>query len=89
MQPILRPRLMKIPEKGEEKYSGPEERDHTLRSKQCMGLSACDDQLIWDMWTSIFYLPALTVADELDLFRTLYIRCKLYGSSMIKVFLPN
>ena len=31
-------------------------------------LPTCDDKRIWDVWTSLFHLPALTVADELGLF---------------------
>jgi hypothetical protein len=31
-----------------------------------------DDKLIWDTWLSIHYLPAVTVADELGIFRSLH-----------------
>src|SRR5699024_11012204 len=30
-----------------------------------------DDRLIWDMWESMFRLPAMTVADETVIFRAL------------------
>jgi hypothetical protein len=31
----------------------------------------CDDRPIWDVWLSLMWLPAVTVADELDLFDSL------------------
>ena len=36
--------------------------------KEIPELPTCDDKRIWDVWTSLFHLPALTVADELGLF---------------------
>ena len=34
-------------------------------------LPTSDDRLIWDTWLSIHYLPAVTVADEMGIFRSL------------------
>jgi acetylserotonin N-methyltransferase len=34
-------------------------------------LPTSDDSLIWDTWLSIHYLPAVTVADEMGIFRSL------------------
>jgi len=34
-------------------------------------MPSSDDRLIWDTWLSIHYLPAVTVADELGIFKSL------------------
>jgi hypothetical protein len=34
-------------------------------------LPTSDDRLIWDTWLSLHYLPAVTVADEMGIFRSL------------------
>ena len=31
----------------------------------------CDDRAIWDVWLSLLWLPAVTVADELEIFESL------------------
>ena len=31
----------------------------------------CDDRPIWDVWLSLMWLPAVTVADELEIFDSL------------------
>ncbi len=34
-------------------------------------LPSCDDRPVWDVWLSMLWLPAVTVADELEIFETL------------------
>ena len=34
-------------------------------------LPTCDDKPIWDVWLSLLWLPAVTVADELEIFESL------------------
>ncbi len=48
------------------KGKGTDSERHGLRDNTEM--PPCDDKLLWDVWTSLFHLPALTVADELGLF---------------------
>ncbi len=69
MQTILKKiESMKNLEK-EKKSIDSREGNRTMQSKlPHMKLPTCDDQSIWDVWASMFHLPALTVADELGLF---------------------
>ena len=63
------------PVKGLEKGNksvGSKNENHTAQGElPYIILPTCDDRLIWDVWASNFHLPALTVADELGLFRFL------------------
>src|SRR3954465_16056050 len=34
-------------------------------------IPTCDDKPIWDVWLSMLWLPAVTVADELEIFESL------------------
>jgi predicted O-methyltransferase YrrM len=36
-----------------------------------LDIPTCDDRPIWDVWLSLMYLPAVTVADELEIFDSL------------------
>jgi hypothetical protein len=44
-----------------------------------LGLPACDDRRIWDVWMSSFHFPALTAADDLGLFPFLAERAATVG----------
>jgi len=41
------------------------------RSGRGLEVPTCDDQPIWDVWLSMLWLPAVTVADELEIFESL------------------
>ena len=41
------------------------------RSDRGLQIPTCDDKPIWDVWLSMLWLPAVTVADELEIFESL------------------
>lgn len=63
MQPSLKSIESRDLKKGNQSIGSRMYTQHTVHIAP-----TCDDNLLWDVWASLFHFPALTVADELGLF---------------------